>query len=158
MAADRHLFLTATTIAHYVEQIVEKQLAPIGLPTHLLALATHIRDHQPTSPSAISTASGVPMTTLRDKIERLVTRGLARRIRNPADARSYLVELTTKGEILLRAADPALLEAYVALTRQLDRPLEEYQRTLDTLAAALRDVLATLEARAAAFDVDASTQ
>jgi DNA-binding MarR family transcriptional regulator len=155
---DRHLFLTATTIAHYVEQIVERHLAPVGLPVHLLALVTHIRDHQPTSPSAISAASGVPMTTLRDKIERLVAGGLARRIPNPNDRRSYLVELTTKGEVLLRAADPALLEAYLAVERRSDRPLEEYQQTLDALAAVLRDTLVVLETSGASLDVSASTQ
>ena len=154
---DRHLFLTATTIAQYVAQIVEKHLAPVGLPVHLLALTTHIRDHQPTSPSAISAASGIPMTTLRDKIERLVAQGIARRVPNPDDRRSYLVTLTTKGEILLRAADPALLEAYLALERNLDRPLEDYQRELDELAAALREALA-MDAQAASVDAAASTQ
>ena len=154
---DRHLFLTATSIAQYVAQIVEKHLAPVGLPVHLLALATHIRDHQPTSPSAISAASGIPVTTLRDKIERLVAEGVARRVPNPDDRRSYLVTLTTKGEILLRAADPALLEAYLALERHLDRPLEEYQRDLDGLAAALRAAL-ELETPVASLDVAAPTQ
>jgi DNA-binding MarR family transcriptional regulator len=154
---DRHLFLTTTAIAQYVAQIVEKHLAPVGLPVHLLALTTHIRDHQPTSPSAISAASGIPLTTLRDKIERLVVEGLASRVPNPDDRRSYLVTLTTKGEILLRAADPALLDAYVALERHLDRPLEEYQRELDGLAAAFRAAL-EVEAPATTVDVAAPTQ
>ena len=154
---DRHLFLTATSIAQYVAQIVEKHLAPVGLPVHLLALTTHIRDHQPTSPSAIAAASGIPVTTLRDKIERLVAEGVARRVPNPDDRRSYLVTLTTKGEILLRAADPALLQAYLALERHLDRPLEEYQRDLDGLAAALRAAL-ELETPVASLDVAAPTQ
>jgi DNA-binding MarR family transcriptional regulator len=154
---DRHLFLTATTIAQYVAQIVEKHLAPVGLPVHLLPLTTHIRDHQPTSPSAISAASGIPMTTLRDNIERLVGQGLARRVPNPDDRRSYLVTLTSKGEILLRAADPALLNAYLALEQHLDRPLHEYQRELDALAAALREALA-LEVPASSVDAGAPTQ
>jgi DNA-binding MarR family transcriptional regulator len=154
---DRHLFLTATTIAQYVAQIVEKHLAPVGLPVHLLALTTHIRDHQPTSPSAISAAAGIPMTTLRDKIEQLVAQGLARRVANPDDRRSYLVTLTTKGEVLLRAADPALLEAYLALERHLHRPLEDYQRELDELAAALREALG-VEAPSASVDVAATAQ
>jgi DNA-binding MarR family transcriptional regulator len=154
---DRHLFLTATTIAQYVAQIVEKHLAPVGLPVHLLALTTHIGDHQPTSPSAISAASGIPMTTLRDNIERLVAQGLARRVPNPEDRRSYLVTLTSKGEILLRAADPALLNAYLVLEQHLDRPLAEYQRDLDALATALREALAH-EAPAPSVDVRAPTQ
>jgi DNA-binding MarR family transcriptional regulator len=155
--SDRHIFLTATTIAQYVAQIVEKHLAPVGLPVHLLALTTHIRDHQPTSPSAISAASGIPMTTLRDNIERLVAQGLAGRIPNPDDRRSYLVTLTTKGEILLRAADPALLQAYLALERHLDRPWEDVQRDLDALAAALRAALAQ-DVPTTAVDVGAPTQ
>ena len=38
---------------------------------------------------------------------------------------------------MLAAADPALLEAYLALESRLSRPLGEYEAVLDELAAAL---------------------
>ena len=78
---DRQLFLKAATTAQYVGRIVDAQLEPVGIPAYLLALLTHIRDHAPVSPSTISLASGVPMTTLRDNIQRLVDRRLVRESR-----------------------------------------------------------------------------
>ena len=105
---NRELFLKTTVTAGYVGQLVQRHLDPVGIPAYLLALVTHVRDHQPVTPSGIAAASGVPLTTLRDNIQRLVDRGLARRIPNPDDARSYLLELTPEGLALTGAADPGL--------------------------------------------------
>jgi DNA-binding MarR family transcriptional regulator len=147
---DRQLLLKAATTSQYLGRVVHRYLAPTGVPGFLLALVTHVRDHQPVSPSAVSAASGVPLTTLRDNVQRLVDRGLVRRVGNPADARSYLLELTPAGEAVTRAADPALLEAYVALERRLPRPLGEYEQMLDELNAALGSMLEPHEQPASA--------
>ena len=98
------------------------------------------------SPSTVSLASGVPITTLRDNIQRLVERRLVRRIPNPDDRRSYLLVLTRRGEAVTRAADPALLEAYLALEQRLRLPLEQYELMLDELNDALQGALESLEA------------
>ena len=103
---NRELFLKTTVASGYVGQLVQRHLDPVGIPAYLLALVTHVRDHQPVTPSGIAAASGVPLTTLRDNIQRLVDRGLARRIPNPDDARSYLLELTPAGVALTKAAEP----------------------------------------------------
>ena len=141
MTTNRQLFLKASTTANQIEQIVDRQLVPVGIPGFLLALLTHVRDLQPVAPSEISGVSGVPMTTLRDNVQRLVDRRLVRRTPNPADGRSYLLTLTKRGEEVMQAADPALLEAYLALEARLERPLAEYERTLDELNEALAHVL-----------------
>ena len=138
---NRQLFLKASTTAQYVGRILDEQLSPIGIPGFLLALLTHVRDNAPVSPSTVSLASGVPATTLRDNIQRLVDRRLVRRIPNPDDRRSYLLVLTRRGETVLQAADPALLEAYLALERRLRLPLEQYELMLDELNDALQAML-----------------
>jgi len=135
--ADRQLFLKVAAVGAYVERIVDQQLERAGLPAYLLGLLTHIGAHAPVTPSTISVASGVPATTLRDNIQRLVDRDLVRRSPNPADRRSYLLEPTATGRRVLAAADPALLKAYLALEGRLSRPLAEYEAMLDELAAAL---------------------
>jgi DNA-binding MarR family transcriptional regulator len=139
--ANRQLLLKAATTSQYVGRVVDRSLAPTGIPGYLLALVTHVRDHQPVSPTAVSVASGVPLTTLRDNIQRLVERGLVRRVENPADARSYLLELTPAGEAVTRAADPALGGAYDELERRLPRPLGDYEGMLDELNDALGAML-----------------
>jgi DNA-binding MarR family transcriptional regulator len=138
---NRQLFLKAATTSQYVGQIVERRLEPIGLPAYLLALLTHVRDHAPVSPSKVSEASGVPMTTLRDNIQRLVDRGLVRRVTNREDGRSYLLVLTARGKTVVEKAGDALLEAYLAVERRLPRPLAEYEQMLDEVSEALREAL-----------------
>jgi DNA-binding MarR family transcriptional regulator len=139
--ANQQLLLKAATTSQYVTRIVERHLEPIGIPGYLLALVTHIRDHAPVTPSGISVASGVPMTTLRDNIQRLVDRRLARRTRHPDDGRSYQLVLTARGQAMIRAADPALARAYDELERRLPRPLAEYEEMLDELNGALHGAL-----------------
>jgi DNA-binding MarR family transcriptional regulator len=138
---NRQLFLQTATAFQYVGQLIDRELEAIGHPTYLLALLTHVRDHEPVSPSRISAASGVPMTTLRDNIQRLVDRRLVRRVENSADGRSYLVVLTAAGKRTIEAADPALLRAYLAVERRLPRPLEEYQQMMDEVNGALAGAL-----------------
>lgn len=138
---DRQLFLKASVVSQYVGQLVERQLEPIGLPAYLLALLTHVRDHAPVTPSRVSEASGVPMTTLRDNVQRLVDRGLVRRVANDADGRSYLLVLTPRGKRVIARASDALLGAYVAVERQLARPREEYEGVLDEVIEALKAAL-----------------
>ena len=146
---DRRLLLQASTISQYVGQIVEQTVAPAGLPGFLLALLFHIRENGPVTPSAIAAVSGTPATTLRDNIQRLVAAGFARRMPNPSDGRSYLVELTPRGERVAREVEPALLAAYRALERHLDRPLSEYQEAFSAVALALERALGDLQERAA---------
>jgi DNA-binding MarR family transcriptional regulator len=142
--ANRQLFLKAATTSQYVGQIVDLQLAPVGIPSFLLAILTHVRDQSPVSPTEISRVSGAPMTTLRDNIQRLVDRKLARRTPNPTDGRSYLVRLTPRGGIVTQAASDALYEAYLALERHLPRPREAYEEMFDELNVALEGALADL--------------
>jgi DNA-binding MarR family transcriptional regulator len=139
---DRQLFLKASVVSQYVGQLVERQLEPIGVPAYLLALLTHVRDHAPVTPSRVAEASGVPMTTLRDNVQRLVDRGLVRRVANDVDGRSYLLVLTPLGKRMVARAGDALLEAYLAVERKLPRSREDYERVFDEVTAALKAVLA----------------
>ena len=142
---NRELFLKTTVAAGYVGQLVQRHLDPVGIPSYLLALVTHLRDHQPVTPSGIAAASGVPLTTLRDNIQRLVDGGLALRIPHPTDGRSYRLQLTARGEQMTRAADPMLAECYAAVERLLPKPLADYQAAVQELNAALEQALAELE-------------
>ena len=150
---NRRLFLQAYTLAQASGTVVDGEVAGFGLPTYLFGLLSQIRELAPVAPSRISAATGTPMTTLRDNIQRLVDRGLVRRKANPNDGRSYLLTLTAKGAATMRAADPALLEGYLALESRLPRTLEEYEEMLDelveSLASALDDLRIGAGARAA---------
>jgi DNA-binding MarR family transcriptional regulator len=112
---NRRLLLEAGTTAQLVGRIVDARLEPVGIPGYLLALLTHVRDLAPVSPSVVSRASGMPATTLRDNIQRLVERGLVERVPNPDDGRSYLLVPTEQGTAAAAAAGRALRDAYLEL-------------------------------------------
>jgi DNA-binding MarR family transcriptional regulator len=139
---DRRLFLQAYSLAQSTGAIVERELDAVGLPSFLFGLLSQVHRLQPVAPTQISAATGTPLTTLRDNIQRLADRGLVRRVPNPADGRSYLLELTTRGDVLVRAAGEPLERAYALLEARLPRPLDEYQKLLDELAAAAEAALA----------------
>ena len=141
---NRQLLLRAATTSQLVGRIVDAQLEPVGLPGFLLALLTHIRDQAPVSPTAVSVASGVPATTLRDNIQRLVERGLVERVPNPDDGRSYLLVATARGTRLAHDAGEALYDAYLELERRLPKPLRDYELVLEELNEALLGVAETL--------------
>ena len=142
---DRHLFLDAYRLIELTGAIVDRQLREVGIPAYLFGLFSEIRRLAPVTPSQISQRTGIAVTTLRDNIQRLVDRGLIRRTPNPDDGRSYLVEVTEKGEVLARAADPALLAAYEVLERRLQRPRVEYEQVLDELRVAMAATLGELD-------------
>jgi DNA-binding MarR family transcriptional regulator len=142
MARDDRLFLKLWTTSQYADRIVERQLEPLGIPAYQLGVVTHIRHNQPVTPTELAALSGIPPTTLRDNIQRLVDRRLARRIRHPDDGRSYLLELTARGDVMARAAGPALAKAYAQLERALPRSLAEYEAIIDELNAGLESTLA----------------
>jgi DNA-binding MarR family transcriptional regulator len=142
---DNRLFLEVPVASRYVVRILEHRLAPAGIPPYQLGLLTHVRHAQPVTPTEISAASGVPLTTLRDNIQRLVDGGLVRRIPHPTDGRSYRLALTARGERIIRAADPVLAECYAAVERQLPKPLAQYQGAVKELNAALERALAEFE-------------
>jgi DNA-binding MarR family transcriptional regulator len=139
---DHRIFLDLFRLFQLTGAVVDRHLSELGIPAYLFGLLSQIRRLAPVTPSTISQSTGIATTTLRDNIQRLVDRGLVRRTPNPTDGRSYLIELTDKAEVLARAADPALLEAYLAVERRLPRPSEDYEARLDELDKALTAILA----------------
>jgi len=81
-------------------------------------------------------------------IRALVERGDVRKRRNPADGRSYLLELTAQGrrlDVELDAAGrgrPSLEQAYAKLEPHLVRPPRDYIDRAVELRVALREALA----------------
>jgi DNA-binding MarR family transcriptional regulator len=146
---DRGLLLDVFRLYQLTGAVVERQLRDLGIPAYLFGLLSEIRYLAPVTPSVIAQKTGIATTTLRDNIQRLVDRGLVRRTPNPDDGRSYFVELTDKGEVLARAADPALLTAYLSIERRLPRPRDEYRQRFAELDAAITATLAELDGAAA---------
>jgi DNA-binding MarR family transcriptional regulator len=96
------------------------------------------------SPTALAQRMGAPLTTVSDRLNRLVERGHAERIKNPLDGRSALFRLTDEGWKALRAVQPQFVELLTNVTERLTLPVDDIRRGLQALEDALRAELAEL--------------
>lgn len=96
------------------------------------------------SPTSLAQRMGVPLTTVSDRLNRLVERGHAERVKNPLDGRSALFRLTEDGWKVYRAVAPQFHELITNLHERLEMPVDEIRLALQTLEDALRAELADL--------------
>ncbi|HVD25416.1 MAG TPA: MarR family transcriptional regulator [Gaiellaceae bacterium] len=94
------------------------------------------------SPTSLAQRMGVPLTTVSDRLNRLVERGYAERIKNPLDGRSALFRLTDEGWKTYRAVQPQFAELLTNVTGRLEVPVDDVRRGLQALEDALRAELA----------------
>jgi DNA-binding MarR family transcriptional regulator len=92
----------------------------------------------PVSPSDLSARLMVTTGAMTNVLDRLEQRGLLRRVRNPADRRSVIVEATEAGSALWHVAVNELGEQEAQVVRTLAREEQEQ------LNALLRKLLAAL--------------
>ena len=96
------------------------------------------------SPTSLAQRMGVPLTTVSDRLNRLVERGHVERIKNPLDGRSALFRLTEAGWKDFRAVQPRFVELLTNVHERLEMPVEDIRRGLQALEDALRAELADL--------------
>lgn len=99
----------------------------------------------PTTPTELAKFLGVPLTTVSDRLNRMVEREHATRRVNPADRRSYLFEATDEGRRLTLAHMEDFRAFAQRVLGRLDVPAEEIKRGLEALEDALRADLLELE-------------
>lgn len=96
------------------------------------------------SPTLLAHHMGTPLTTVSDRLNRLVERGHAERIPNPEDGRSFLFRLTENGWGAFREAQPRFLQLLEGVQGRLEMPVDEVRAALQALEKALREELAAL--------------
>jgi DNA-binding MarR family transcriptional regulator len=124
-------------------QLVEHELAADGVSADGYAMLSLIGVRQPVRLTELANDLGLPLTTASDVVRRLETRRYVRRHENPADARSWLFELSPAGAREWKRGFGALQRINARLERELgsDAAIREALIGLDSaFAAALTDV------------------
>jgi DNA-binding MarR family transcriptional regulator len=137
------LFLRVYILGQLVGDLLDREFDRIGASSRDFAITSTVRIMQPVTPTALATKLGMPPTTLSAAIRRLERRGALRRLPNPEDGRSSLLELTPAGEETVTAAFPAFAAARARVTEELGGRWEEAARDLASLEDALRRALAS---------------
>jgi DNA-binding MarR family transcriptional regulator len=135
------LLLLLVAAHQRMTQLVDLELAADGVESNGYAMLSLIGVRGPVRLTEVAGELGMPLTTASDVLRRLESRGRVRRRPNPQDGRSFLFELTAKGDREWRRGWGALQRIDEALVVQVD---EQHARAaLETLnrafAAALTD-------------------
>ena len=104
---DADLLQQLYTAGTLVAALVDEELEALGVSPELYSFLGWVYALQPVTPGGLAAETGMPPTTIRDYIRRLVERGDVRKVANPADGRSYHLMLTPKGRRLAERGYPA---------------------------------------------------
>ena len=124
----------------FVSTFVDDELAKLGMSTvHIqMGLLHLIQVNAPITPTALEQISGLPASTLRDRVGSLVAQGYLRRVPSPTDGRSHSILLTEAGERFMAKVIPIIH----GLEARLDDELGGQLRSLNELLLKLRELVA----------------
>jgi len=124
-----------------VGMLVDEELERIGVPQQLFSFLGWVATLQPVTPGTLAAEMGLPPTTIRDHVRRLVARGDVGKRPNPADGRSYFLVLTARGQRIADRGWPAVVAAHGRIAANLDRPPADYLAAARELRRAVRRAL-----------------
>jgi DNA-binding MarR family transcriptional regulator len=142
---DEDLLQELYSTGFLVGLLVDAELQKLDVPQALFSFIGWISWLQPVTPGELAAETGLPPTTIRDYIRRLVERGDVRKTPNPEDGRSYHLVLTRKGMSVADRGWPAVVAAFERLERHLDRPAADHLAAMRELRRAVQQALAAEE-------------
>src|SRR5215213_10098061 len=125
-------------IGNAVRQLVDRAVEGSGVSQYEYGILNQGR----IAPTELASKLGVPPTTISVYLARFLEQGLIRRLPNPDDGRSYLVEPTEKGRDVARYVGPRLrvqAEALLAASEISYEALMDALGALETAAKAALD-------------------
>jgi DNA-binding MarR family transcriptional regulator len=126
------LLFDVWVVANSTRALLDRALRPSGLSAEDFALYSAIRRDGGVTPTELSSLMALPPTTVSSMVARLERRGHVRRSPNPADARSYRIQLSPSGQ----AAHAAAGELFTPVLGRVEAALSiPPGRARDALAA-----------------------
>ena len=141
----RALLVEVSAAYHRAATLLELALADDELASDY-ALYSLLARRGRATPTELSRALGVPMSTTVSRINRLVARGHAERTRNPRDGRSSYIRLTDEGRRRLEATSDAWTRALDAVRRHLPGSDEEATAAVAAVSDAIESAIDELVA------------
>jgi DNA-binding MarR family transcriptional regulator len=134
----RPLLLNVWIASELVGSLLERNLALENVHTDFYGTVSVIGAFGPLTPSELAERTGVALTTVSDRLRRIVEDGDAERIPHPEDGRSHLIRLTQEGDARWRRGWPALQKTIQQISDHLEHPVDDIHDALDDLIRALR--------------------
>jgi DNA-binding MarR family transcriptional regulator len=130
-------FLLTHAISQLTGRLMSEHMTGSGLTPNDFAIYSVIHAEERITPSRLAEIVGLPPTSLSYVIRRMEDLGDIRRIANPDDGRSVLLELTGKGHRLTHKAQEGFSRAIKAFRAELDIDERHLLDQLEAMAAAL---------------------
>lgn len=131
------VLLELSTAAGLLRTLVDEALAGLDARPEFLTY-TLLAALDGAGPTELSRHEGVPLTTVSDRLNRLVQKGHAERVPDPADGRAATFRLTDAGWKAFREAQPRFLEVLAGVQGRLDLPLDDVRAAVASIDRALR--------------------
>jgi len=141
MSRDKNTLVDIWLLSLLAERLVDELTKDSPLGVEEFAVYGLIVDLAPVTAADLVRGTGLSPTTLSGILARCEQRGELRRVPNPADRRSSLLELTDAGQVVYLEAVPALMTALSAIDERLGPAVRRVREALEDLDGALRDVL-----------------
>ncbi|MDP3747506.1 MAG: winged helix DNA-binding protein [Phenylobacterium sp.] len=125
-------------VSHRVRRAVDERLADTGLSGDDFAMYSLCVVQGPTTPTRLAQWVGMRPSTLTAYISRMDARGHLKRIPNPADGRSFLVELTPEGREAFERASANYLTLVADVERHLPIPVDSLRQAIAQLDRAVQ--------------------
>jgi len=133
----RGLLINVWIAGELVSVLLDRNLVEEGVHTDFYGTLSVIGVWGPLTPSELAEKTGTALTTVSDRLRRMVADGDVERVAHPGDGRSHLVQLTPEGDARWRRGWPALQRTLEQIAANLERPVDEVQDVLVELIDAL---------------------
>lgn len=137
-----NVLLQSFAIQNLSRELLRRAFADLSLDPRAWGVLSVLRAFGPQTPTALAAFLGMAPTTLSSWIAHLSRRRLVRKRRNPDDGRSYLLEVSARGEELIHLAGPSFQRALERLNAELGAQRDEVLDAQAVLTEALRRALA----------------
>jgi DNA-binding MarR family transcriptional regulator len=123
-------------------EITAGRLRAGGVDPEEYGLLSIVGTMQPVTRTALAKATGLRRTTLRDALRPVIDRGHVVEEPHPKDRRATLLTLTPAGQDVFDRGMPVFLQFLVALDRELDGKIDEFEQAVWTVRVALERMAA----------------
>ena len=141
MTASINLAASSTThLLHRVGQLADdllsRSIGDLGITARQFVVLSVVDGLENPSQVKLCEVSGIDHSTIADIVCRLVGRGLLKRRRTRSDARTYAIQITAEGKIVLEKAAPIAQKVDAALLSSLTpAECEKFKALLKTIVS-----------------------
>lgn len=142
MSLDKNIGSASVRVSKKITRLINHYLKPYHITTEQWSVLRTLHESNPVSQKELSTKSDKDQATLTKILDLLEKQQLVRRLPNPDDRRSFLIEITDKGMDLVQNLTPHIEDVFSKLTEGIDEEkLAHYQEVLRTLELTIEQLL-----------------